>query len=369
MRDKPHITLVVGARPNFMKVASLISSISARDEPPFRFTLVHTGQHYDPELSQVFFEELGLPEPDVNFGVGSGSHARQTAEIMSAFEDFLTTTPTDCVVVVGDVNSTLACTLVAAKSCIPVAHVEAGLESGDRAMPEEINRLATDAIATYLFCTSDIAVDNLRRRGQEEDKIFLVGNTMIDTLIQNLPRTKKPHFWEEKDLSPGSFIVCTLHRPSNVDSPEVLNGILNHIADKTRGPVILPVHPRTSPKLDQQTRDRKNLILVDPLGYLEFLHLVKQARYVITDSGGIQEETTYLGTPCLTLRNNTERPETVLFGTNELVRNTPEAITSALQRVENGHWKKGTIPPLWDGQAGTRIIDILSGLLADNFKN
>lgn len=355
--DKMHLTLVVGARPNFVKMASIVHAIREVPGQQMDFTLVHTGQHYDAKLSEVFFDALGLPQPDLNFGVGSASHARQTAQILVSFEDYLLANQTDCVVVVGDVNSTMACTLAASKLGVPVAHVEAGLESGDFSMPEEINRLVTDSIASFLFCTSEIAVGNLMRRGRKESEIFFVGNTMIDTLVRNLPRTQAP---PEASYQAGDYAVCTLHRPSNVDESLQLTSTLETIARVAEVPVLFPVHPRTRHQLSSLGFESEHIHFMEPLGYLEFLHLQKSAKYLITDSGGIQEETTYLGIPCLTLRENTERPETISIGTNELVGRDPDRIEAAIRRVESGQWKTGSVPPLWDGQAGRRIVELLS---------
>lgn len=359
-----NFTLVVGARPNFMKIASIVEALSDAEQGWATFSLVHTGQHYDDALSTVFFDELQLPHPHQNFGVGSGTHAQQTAQVMLAFEQYLDENVSDCVVVVGDVNSTLACALVAAKMGVPVAHVEAGLESGDRSMPEEINRLATDAIADYLFCTSEQAVSNLIRRGRSFDHVFLVGNTMIDTLVNHLGLSRPPACWAGLNLHDKQYAVCTLHRPGNVDDPGVLLSILQSINRAAQCPIVFPVHPRTRARISSLLTDFPNLHFEPPMSYLEFLHLVARSRYVITDSGGIQEETTYLGIPCLTLRENTERPETVEIGSNEIIGTRPSQIELAINRVERGNWKQGAVPDLWDGQAGKRIVNHLHTLLS-----
>lgn len=355
-----HLTLVAGARPNFMKVSSIVNAISMDKDSPFTFSLVHTGQHYDNLLSKVFFDELCLPIPDVNFEVGSGSHTYQTVRIMERFEEFLDRNHTDCVIVVGDVNSTMACTIVAAKRGIKVAHVEAGLESGDREMPEEVNRLVTDSVADFLFCTSEFAMENLKRRGRTEDEMFLVGNTMIDTLMRNLARAKCP---SGVKVEQGEYAVCTLHRPSNVDDIDNLLSVLKVVSERACLPVYFPVHPRTKKQLVGRLSKLKAIRWLEPLSYLEFLFLQSRAKYVLTDSGGIQEETTFLGIPCLTLRENTERPETVVYGTNELLGRDLGRLVDALGRVESGNWKRGKCPPFWDGLAGTRIVSHLSRLL------
>lgn len=337
-------------------MSSIVEAIRSSEDSSLRYSLVHTGQHYDQKLSDVFFRELGLPQPSVNFGVGSASHTIQTARIMEKFEEHLLVEPTDCVVVVGDVNSTMACTLVAAKMGIKVAHVEAGLESGDQSMPEEINRLVTDSVANLLFCTSDFAVANLKRRGRSDSDIFLVGNTMIDTLMRNLDSTIAS---KGLDLEPGSYAVCTLHRPSSVDQVNELLSLLNTIERNSRVPVYFPLHPRTRKQLGFRSSQFEKIHWLEPLSYRDFLHLQKNAKYVLTDSGGLQEETTFLGIPCLTLRENTERPETVAIGTNELLGRDLEKLADAIGRVEDGNWKKGRRPPHWDGRTGERILKII----------
>ncbi|MEQ8424350.1 MAG: UDP-N-acetylglucosamine 2-epimerase (non-hydrolyzing), partial [Cyclobacteriaceae bacterium] len=316
-----NITLIAGARPNFMKVGPIIKAIKIANAggKSLSYRLVHTGQHYDDKLSKVFFEELEIPKPDINLGAGSGTQSEQTGRIMIEFEKYLTENPTDLVEVVGDVNSTLACTIVAKKLSTKVAHVEGGIRSWDMTMPEEINRIVTDSLADYFFTTSKVANTNLAKVGITEDRIFFVGNTMIDSLLANLTKIRKPDVWSSSSLAEGNYCVLTLHRPSNVDNIEKFDGLMQAIDDGVGLPVIFPVHPRTRKNFDQLKRTPQFVIPTDPLSYLEFIYLIKNAKGVITDSGGVQEETTVLGIPCLTLRNNTERPETVTIGTNEMI--------------------------------------------------
>ncbi len=359
------ITIIAGARPNFMKVAPLIHEIQNRRQAgsKLEYRLVHTGQHYDKQMSQTFFEELGIPEPDVNLGCGGGSQATQTAAIMVAFEKELENNPCDLVLVVGDVTSTMACSIVAKKLCTKVAHVEAGIRSSDMSMPEEINRVVTDSLTDYYFTTSEVANQNLRHSGVPDDRIFFVGNIMIDTLLVNMPRFNKPAVFDEKCLSKGGYFVVTLHRPANVDEAGNLKKLIDEIIANVHGlPVIFPIHPRTAKVFKEAGICADNLHIVPPLGYLEFNYLVKNSLAVITDSGGITEETTVMGIPCMTLRDNTERPETCTIGTNELVGTSPDNIKPYLAKLFNGEWKKGAIPPLWDGKTATRIIDILQKL-------
>lgn len=363
MSSQTTLTLVAGARPNFMKIASIAHAVRDSSQN-VTCRIVHTGQHYDDKLSDVFFRELEIPPPDHNLNIGSSTHAEQTAKIMMGFDEYLQSNPCDCVVVVGDVNSTLACTLVAAKRSVAVAHVEAGLESGDLAMPEEVNRRATDSLANFLFCTSQQAVENLKRRGRQASDIFLVGNTMIDTLSRNLKKIKRPSCLDRLPNKGERFALCTLHRPSNVDDETTLEKILAAISQNAKIPVVFPVHPRTRRTLPNWLDKGSTIFLEDPLGYTEFLYLTKHSEFVLTDSGGIQEETTFLQIPCLTLRKNTERPETVDLGTNEIVGIEPEAISSAIHKVQNGKWKQGQVPPLWDGRAGERIVGQLVSLLS-----
>ena len=355
--------LVAGARPNFMKIASLIHAIKEKQEKEncIVYQLVHTGQHYDSKLSDVFFEDLQIPLPDINLEVGSGSHSEQTAEIMLRFEKYLMKNPVDWVIVVGDVNSTLACSIVAKKLGIKVAHVEAGIRSGDWTMPEEINRLVTDAIADVFFTTSIFANQNLLKEGKQEKKIYLVGNTMIDSLIRNRSRFRRPEILSSQRVREKDYFLMTLHRPSNVDEPDVLCHLLQNIIDAIgTTKIIFPVHPRTRKILkDINYCLPEQIILIEPLRYLEFMYLVTHANAVITDSGGIQEETTYLRVPCLTLRSTTERPETISIGTNILIGDNMDLLRGSLQQILAGKWKEGGIPDFWDGKTGNRIIDIL----------
>lgn len=413
------ITLIAGARPNFMKVAPIIKAIKAFNElknervnelksEGISYRLVHTGQHYDKNMSDTFFEELGIPAPDVNLGCGGGSQAEQTAAIMVAFEKELMAHPADVVLVVGDVTSTMACSIVAKKLNTKVCHVEAGIRSWDLTMPEEINRMVTDSLADYMFTTSDVANRNLRRMGATlmndgmseakplndgmmlEDKyayervpqrVWHVGNVMIDTLLANRARFRKPEVWDELKLQEKQFVVMTMHRPANVDEENHLRAMMEQIIDNVHGlPVIFPIHPRTAKLLlggrtasdlqDASLQDASrmlqerwpNLHIVEPMGYLEFNYLVERAKAVVTDSGGITEETTVMGVPCITLRDNTERPETCTVGTNELIGTNPAAIKPALDKLFAGEWKKGAIPELWDGHTAERIISILADL-------
>lgn len=360
------IDLIAGARPNFVKIASIIHAMHAHQEQggALQYRLVHTGQHYDTRMSGDFFRQLGIPAPDVNLEVGSGSQAEQTAEIMLRYERLLMKSPSHLCLVVGDVTSTMACAIVAQKMHIPVAHVEAGIRSGDWEMPEEINRMVTDAITNYFFTTSEVANTNLRHVGISPGRIFFVGNTMIDTLLYNLPKLQPPSFWNEKSLSTESYFVLTLHRPANVDQSDSFVELINAIGENTRNlPVIFPVHPRTAKTLEELDGLPPNIHFVEPQPYLEFNYLVKNAKAVITDSGGITEEATVLGVPCMTLRDSTERPETITLGTNELLGTDPAALKPALDRLFSGQWKQGNIPEKWDGKTGERIVDILLKLL------
>lgn len=425
-----HITLIAGARPNFMKIAAIIKAIKSHNEGKsecltsecltdernsIQYRLVHTGQHYDKNMSDTFFEELGIPAPDVNLGCGGGTQAEQTAAIMVAFEKELLAHPTDVVLVVGDVTSTMACSIVAKKLNTKVCHVEAGIRSWDLTMPEEINRMVTDSLADYMFTTSEVANRNLVRQGAElveslelsversskvesgkslpEDKyayervpqkVWHVGNVMIDTLLANRARFRKPEVWDRLGLKEKQYIVMTMHRPANVDEENHLRAMMEQIIDNVHGlPVIFPIHPRTAKILKDLWKPTPNpslkggeienseeilaklfpnLHIVEPLGYLEFNYLVERAKAVVTDSGGITEETTVMGVPCITLRDNTERPETCTVGTNELIGTNPEAIKPALDKLFAGEWKKGAIPELWDGHAAERIIAILAEL-------
>jgi len=357
---------VVGARPNFIKVAPVYRAIGRYDQ--IHQLLIHTGQHYDANMSEVFFRQLGLPEPDVNMEVGSASHAVQTAQIMMRFEEVALEQRPDLVLVYGDVNSTVATALVCSKLSIPVGHVEAGLRSFDRTMPEEINRMLTDQIADILFTPSQDGDENLLREGVAREKIHFVGNVMIDTLVRLLPlaleRWQDGHMRVGEIVAPqGRYVLVTLHRPSNVDDPAMLHSVIDTLAEIRRDiPVIFPIHPRTRRWLDgtQHATCNTHLHLTDPLSYLDFLALQRHAMLVITDSGGIQEETTYLGVPCLTVRENTERPITVTLGTNILVGQDMARLRDEVARILSGFVKGGQVPPLWDGKAGERIAAIIA---------
>ena len=354
------LTIVAGARPNFIKIAPIIHAIQKLAEPTITNRLVHTGQHYDQKMSDTFFKELNIPAPDINLECGGGSQAQQTAAIMVAFEKELLANPTDLVVVVGDVTSTMACSIVAKKMNTKVAHVEAGIRSFDLSMPEEINRMVTDSITDYFFTTSEGANANLRKAGIESERIFFVGNVMIDTLMATRNLFKRPSLFNELVLEKGNYFVLTLHRPANVDETAQLKKLMQKIITNTRGlPIIFPIHPRTAKIFSDIGLVAPALKIVEPMGYLEFNYLVENAKAVITDSGGITEETTVMGVPCLTLRNNTERPETCTIGTNELIGTDPENIKPALDRLFSGEWKKGGIPEKWDGHAAERIVNCL----------
>jgi len=359
---------VVGARPNFMKVAPLAVEM-AQYPDIFYQILVHTGQHYDDNMSKIFFENLNIPQPDIYLGVGSGSHAEQTARVMLAFEPVLLRKRPDLLLVVGDVNSTLACSLVAKKLGVAVAHVEAGLRSFDHSMPEEINRLLTDQMASLLFTTERSANENLRREGVTEEKIHFVGNVMIDTLLVQKERALEMDVVAKYGLSTQGFGLVTLHRPSNVDEREVLTGILDALEEIQRHiPILFPAHPRTMKQLQKFGLESRlaamaNLRVTEPLGYLAFLNLMANAKMVLTDSGGIQEETTILGVPCLTLRKNTERPVTVTHGTNTVVGSDPQRIVDECSIILRDGGKRGKIPELWDGKAARRIVDILGKMV------
>jgi len=351
-----HILHVVGARPNFMKAAPVLHALR---EAGFKQTLVHTGQRYDHNMSDVFFSQLQIPAPDANLGVGSGSHARQTADIMTRFESVVLERRPDIVIVYGDVNSTVAAALVCAKLGVRVGHVEAGLRSCDLTMPEEINRVVTDRLADVLFTPSEDADLNLMREGIPEDKFHRVGNVMIDSLVRLLPLAERM----SRNGYPDRYALVTLHRPSNVDDSESLESILDSLQEANRElKIVFPVHPRTRQRISDCGYSAETLHLVDPLPYIEFLALQSRAAVVITDSGGIQEESTYLGVPCLTLRNNTERPITVEMGTNFIVGQDREKLRLELRKIVDGRPKTGAIPPLWDGRAGERIAGVLQSL-------
>lgn len=395
------ITLIAGARPNFMKIAPLIKAIkkASAQGKDIQYRLVHTGQHYDKNMSDTFFEDLGIPMPDINLGCGGGSQAEQTANIMVAFEKELVQHPTDLVLVVGDVTSTMACSIVAKKLNTKVCHVEAGIRSWDLSMPEEINRMVTDSLADYMFTTSEVANKNLTQFGAqmadyEQNKlseyysikstsvvlpeeqyaaikspqqIWWVGNVMIDTLLANRQKFRKPIVFDTLQLQEKQYIVMTMHRPANVDEQTHLKALMEQIINNVHGlPILFPIHPRTAKLFNNLWGDEANLKLlfpnlhiVEPMGYLEFNYLVEHAKAVVTDSGGITEETTVMGVPCITLRDNTERPETCTVGTNMLIGTNPAAIKPALDLLFANEWKKGAIPPLWDGHTAERIIEIL----------
>ena len=358
------IVNVVGARPNFMKIAPLMRAYKQYNDS-INPVLVHTGQHYDETMSKTFFEQLDIPRPDVNLGVGSGSHAEQTAKIMMSFEKLIKDAKPDIVVVVGDVNSTMACSITAAKFGIKTAHVEAGLRSFDMTMPEEINRKVTDSICDYLFTTEESACENLRNEGVKEDKIFFVGNVMIDTLSYYLDKIKDMAL-PVNGITENNYATITIHRPSNVDNRPVLKRIISALEKIQKDiPVIFPMHPRTRKNIDQFGLSEKvlgmpNLIITEPIGYLEFLRLNKTAKLVLTDSGGLQEETTYLSIPCLTIRENTERPVTIDIGTNVLTGSNPDSILAEYEKIMNGNFKRGRIPYLWDGHTAERIVEKLA---------
>lgn len=359
------IVLVAGARPNFIKVAPIIHAIQKinKDKHIIDYQLIHTGQHYDKNMSESFFEQLNIPSPNINLKAGGGSQAEQTSAIMIGFEKYLQTNPTDLVVVVGDVTSTMACSIVAQKMHTKVAHVEAGIRSDDWSMPEEINRLVTDAISNYFFTTSRTATNNLISSGVNKEKIFFVGNTMIDTLLNQRSNFQKPTLWDKISLIKNNYIVVTLHRPSNVDDIDNLKCILEEIQHTSNNlPIVFPAHPRTIKILNNIKINYNNLHIVDPLSYLEFNYLVENSKVVITDSGGITEETTIMGVPCITLRDTTERPETVTIGTNELIGTNPKVLQKVMEKLFKGNWKKGSIPERWDGKAAERIIQIIINL-------
>lgn len=358
----PLFTLVAGARPNFMKIAPIIHAFqrSQKSGIDVSFRLVHTGQHYDKKMSGDFFDQLSIPEPDANLGGGGGSQAEQTAAIMVAFEKELLENRPDLVLVVGDVTSTLACSIAAKKLQIDVAHVEGGIRSGDLSMPEEINRMVTDSITDHFFTTSEIANSNLRKAGVAEERIHFVGNTMIDTLMAQMNNFRKPEGAIFENLKPANYFVMTMHRPANVDQEHSLKAMIDAIIDGSKGlPIVFPVHPRTAKNLQSLGISAPNLLMCEPLGYLEFNYLVKHAKGVITDSGGITEETSVMNVPCITLRDNTERPETIHLGTNELVGTDPKKLKPYLDQIMKGEWKKYQGIPLWDGKTAERIVDIL----------
>ncbi len=353
------VTIVAGARPNFMKIAPIIKQFDAakKQGSNISYRLVHTGQHYDKKMSADFFDELQIPYPDVNLECGGGTQAEQTASIMVRFEKELGANKPDVVIVVGDVTSTMACTITAKKLCVDVAHVEGGIRSGDMTMPEEINRIVTDSICDHFFTTSECANELLKRTGVDAQRIHFVGNTMIDSLYNNIERLVAPAVWNEQKLSAKNYFLVTLHRPSNVDEPQQLASLIEAILNSTGNlPVIFPVHPRTMKNLTKVDVAAGRLICTEPMSYLQFIYLVKHAKAVITDSGGITEEATVLDVPCMTLRNSTERPETVTMGSNELVGTDADKLKPYLKKVMSNNWKSGTVPPLWDGRTSERIV-------------
>lgn len=364
-----HLACIVGARPNFMKIAPILRALDGHSE--VHASLIHTGQHYDKNLSDIFFEELDVRKPDLFLGVGSGSHAEQTAKLLvaleTAFLDFAANgNPLDRVVVVGDVNSTMAATLAAVKLHIPVAHVEAGLRSRDRKMPEEINRIVTDSLCDVLLVSEPDGLKNLKQEGHPDEHIYLVGNVMIDTLLKQVEKARQRTIVSDLGFEPGNYCTVTLHRPSNVDHREILSGLLDVMIDiSNQLPIIFPIHPRTAARLDEfdlrsRLDDAGNIIFTEPLGYQDFLCLTSQSKVIVTDSGGLQEESTALLVPCLTMRENTERPITVSQGTSTLIGNDAEKLKTCLQQVIDGQYRQGTCPELWDGKASERIAKILS---------
>jgi UDP-N-acetylglucosamine 2-epimerase (non-hydrolysing) len=360
------LDIIAGARPNFMKIAPIIEELekvnsqSADRRNKIQYRLIHTGQHYDKKMSGSFFEELGIPDPDVNLEVGSGTQAEQTGRIMERYEALLLKDMTDYCLVVGDVTSTMACSIAAKKLGVKVIHVEGGIRSNDITMPEEINRMVTDAITDIFYTTSEVANENLRKLGHDESKIRYVGNTMIDTLLKNMPRLKQPEVWNELKLNDKGYFVMTLHRPANVDEEAKLKELIDEIVKGANNmPIVFPVHPRTAKMLQQIGIQADNLHMIGPLGYLEFNYLVKHAFAVVTDSGGITEETTVMKVPCMTLRDNTERPETITIGTNELVGTNPKNVAPYMKKLHAGDWKSGEIPHLWDGNTAKRMVEDL----------
>lgn len=393
------ITLIAGARPNFIKIAPIVHAIQRAEQQGhnIHYRLVHTGQHYDKNMSETFFEELNIPTPHINLGCGGGTQAEQTAHIMVEFERELMAHPADLVLVVGDVTSTMACSIVAKKLNTKVCHVEAGIRSWDLTMPEEINRMVTDALADYMFTTTSFANANLARhhvtifesngtqlpeQGEPDaahtpQRAWFVGNVMIDTLMANRSRFRKPAVFDTLALKTKEYIVMTMHRPANVDESSHLKALIEQIISNVQGlPVIFPIHPRTAKLFYNLWGDEgqlkaqfPNLHIVEPMGYLEFNYLVERAKAVVTDSGGITEETTVMGVPCITLRDNTERPETCTIGTNELIGTNPNAVRPALEKLFAGNWKKGAIPPLWDGHTAERIVQVLLHLDNESTKH
>lgn len=359
------IDLIAGARPNFIKISPIINAIKKAklEGANIQFRLIHTGQHYDHNMSESFFKQLDIPLPDINFNAGGGTQSQQTSKIMLKYEELLFKGKPEFCLLVGDVTSTLACSIVAKKMGLKVVHVEAGIRSGDMGMPEEINRIVTDSLTDYFFTTSEVASKNLIKSGFEKEKIFFVGNTMIDTLLKNKLRFKKPEFWQTLKLKKKDYFILTLHRPSNVDNKNILRSYLKEIILHANNlPILFPVHPRTEKMVNSLKINLNNLVILKPMSYLEFNYLVKNSLAVITDSGGITEETTVMKIPCITIRNSTERPETVTLGTNELIGTDKKNIGPYIKLVLSGKWKNSTIPPMWDGFTAQRIISKLLSL-------
>lgn len=356
------VDIIAGARPNFMKISPIIKSIklAQANGKNIHFRLIHTGQHYDKNMSDNFFEQLQIPEPSFNLNVGSGTQAQQTAGIMIKYEEILEKEKSDLCLVVGDVNSTMACSIVAKKMNIKVAHIEGGIRSGDTTMPEEINRMVTDSISDYFFTTSEIANENLKNEGISKSKIYFVGNTMIDTLLFNINNFFPPEVFTKIPLQKKKYIVLTLHRPSNVDEESLFATLIQNLINfSSQIPIVFPAHPRTKKIIEKLNFSFNNLFVIDPLSYFEFNFLVQNSMAVVTDSGGVTEETTVLNIPCITLRNSTERPETCNLGTNILVGSDLNKLKIAFDNLHAGNWKEGSIPPLWDGKASERIVNHL----------
>jgi UDP-N-acetylglucosamine 2-epimerase (non-hydrolysing) len=362
-----NIDLIAGARPNFMKIASILKAFD-KFKINYKLRLIHTGQHYDKKMSQVFFDDLNIPKPDINLNINGGGRLEQIGLIMNSYDSLLESSSVDLCIVVGDVNSTVACAISARNRNIPVAHVEAGIRSGDKKMPEEINRILTDSISDLFFTTTELATENLLATGINQTNIFHVGNTMIDTLVENLDRSKEPMFWKQLGLGKSRYFLLTLHRPSNVDDKINLLNLLNTLSASIRNnKIIFPVHPRTLKVIKELNLEFDNIVFLEPLGYLEFLFMIQNCRGIITDSGGITEEASFLNIPCITLRNSTERPETISHGTNVLVGSDSVLLLEHIQKMIDGNWKKYKGINLWDGSTGNRIAEIIMQLNENNF--